>query len=224
MIKYSIVMPYYNRRGQLKETLDTFKMYYGLRKDIEVILVESYLTTTEEDQEVDRLLDYSYLRYSIKRCSTITRNPCVAFNLGANDRYGGKYIILTNPECLHTMDILSKLDAMDLDSNYVVCGCQTPKGGWYQHSVHRPACFHFCSCISRENYLKIGGFDENYQYGIGYDDDDFLWTVRNNNIPVIQRDDLIVLHQNHSRDYQATPLVYVNRAYFNKKWGQHKDE
>ena len=39
-MKYSIIMPYYDRRYQLKKTLESFCIFYSYRQDYEVVLVE----------------------------------------------------------------------------------------------------------------------------------------------------------------------------------------
>lgn len=50
--------------------------------------------------------------------------------------------------------------------------------GWYNHPIHNNRPFHFLSAISRTVLDKIGGFDENFRYGIWYDDNDFLDRIK----------------------------------------------
>lgn len=87
---------------------------------------------------------------------------------------------------------------------------------WYQHSKERNAMFHFCSVMSRQNFEKIKGFDERYCDGIGFDDEELVCRIISGGIHIITRDDLMVIHQEHERDYMDShrDLVEVNRNLF----------
>ena len=52
------------------------------------------------------------------------------------------------------------------------------QNGWYNHSIYRPAEYHWLSAITRNDLFKIGGFDEIYAKGTSFDDDDFLFRVK----------------------------------------------
>jgi hypothetical protein len=124
-------------------------------------------------------------------------------------------IILTNPETPHTMDILQKLDLVDFSNTYIVCDCANViivkdnnefKNSlfrfdrWYQHkTVNRK--LHFCSVISKENFIKCGGFDEQYCMGMCAEDKNFVKRVEQAGIVIETREDLIVNHINHYRGY-----------------------
>jgi glycosyltransferase involved in cell wall biosynthesis len=78
--------------------------------------------------------------------------------------------------------------------------------GWYNHSVYRPVGYHFCSAITRENLLKLGGFDERYARGVGYDDDEILHRIKSEiNLRVAIIDTHIVFHQWHYVSRSDTP-------------------
>ena len=81
--------------------------------------------------------------------------------------------------------------------------------GWYNHSVKRPEAFHFCTAITSDNLRKLGGFDEMYSLGIGYDDNEFIRRVRKF-LSLKFVDDIIVLHQNH---YNPKSKSFQNRKY-----------
>lgn len=68
---------------------------------------------------------------------------------------------------------------------------------WYNHSVHRPVGYHFCSAILRGNMERLGGFDERYAAGIAYEDDELLARIRRIGLQVRIVDDRVVLHQWH---------------------------
>ena len=157
-------------------------------------------------------------------------NPSVAYNQGAKEAHG-EYLILTSPEVMHEADVLAGLDeefAKDPDA-YVVCACRSLKKNgsfhmWYQHSEHRPLNYHFCTAISRENFLKIGGFDEAFGPGHCYDDDDLVMRVKNSHLNIVVRDDLVTAHQWHRRDTRPgvdyRKLEQRNKELFITKWGE----
>jgi len=133
----------------------------------------------------------------------------------------GEFVIMTNPECAHVTDILSGFDE-ELAKNknvYVVAACanggvQTKvpdsfegftyaQSKWYQHSVHYNRCLNWCTVLSKENYIKVGGFNEEFDNGLGRADVQFAKMVRKA-VPFVLRDDLICVHQAHSREHQFT--------------------
>ena len=144
-------------------------------------------------------------------------SPSTAFNDGAKISTG-RYLIITNPECKHEVDILGGLDLI-IDENpnvYIVCGCASlNKDGsfdrWYQHSVHRNKKYHFCSCISRKNFNAVKGFNEDYSIGYGYDDDSFRDRVIYSGITVICCDNLLVSHLWHEKTRPNNYRSLLNR-------------
>lgn len=237
-MKYSFIMPYIDRGGPLYNTLLSFDYHYGKRRDYEVVIVED-LKNSLDDKLHRELLEvvkrfeqiYIVLLTSRRECL----NPAPAFNFGVS-RSLGKYIILTNPECMHTKDILSEMDAIFNNDEwvYVICGCRESdvirqgdhytklayvEGQWFVHTKYNNRRLHFCSALHRETYLKVGGFDEEYARGIGYDDDDFRNTMWAAGVKFVDRDDLLIYHQRHSLNYQKSDeLRDLNRKYYMRKW------
>jgi len=68
---------------------------------------------------------------------------------------------------------------------------------WYNHSVYRPAAYHFVSAISKKNMDILNGFDERYANGIGFDDDEFLFRIKLNKLNIEIHDNPFALHQWH---------------------------
>ena len=86
----------------------------------------------------------------------------------------------------------------------------SPKNGmacWYNHSIKRPEAYHFCTAITADNLKKLGGFDEIYSLGIGFDDNEFIRRVKKF-LPIKFVDKVIVLHQNH---YNPESKSFQNR-------------
>jgi len=243
-IKYSILMPYWNRAPQLANTLASFRHFYSSRKDWEVVIVEDAKNVKDAKFHAafnKVIASYvSYMLITVPEAEKDTYNPAPLFNQAA-DAARGDYFVLTSPECIHTTDILAGLDQEFSRSSslYVVCACKhirprrifyAPESfeykllRWYQHSKRRNVGYHFCSAISRDNYQGIGGFDEEYAHGVAYDDDDFREKVMDAGIPFVYRDDLVVLHQEHPKlsliieRSKYKMLLKRNERYFLSKW------
>lgn len=239
-IKYSIIMPYYKKSRELRITLDSFISLYSGRDDYEIIVVEDYKNAKdiEENKTLINLICHYESTLNIVHCNPMIDNgynPAKLFNVGAKFAKG-YIIVLTNPECSHTVDILGGLDKEFNNEagydHYVVCGCRNVEVlegwdsskieelKWYQHSKYRNKNYHFCSAISLKNYESLGGFDENFSKGIAYDDDDFVDSVVDAGITITQRDDLLVHHINHKNSFELSnydELVKINRKYYIKK-------
>lgn len=236
-IKYSILMPYYKRDIQLSSTLHSFAHFYADRKDYEIIIIED-----AKSDDLDRLYLSMVLKtfdfLNIKRIPGTTNesfSPSTNYNIGAGAS-SGKFLILTNPENMHKVDILFGLDKSfnESDNSYIVCSCLSVnhkslsvskinniEGKWYQHSVIRNTGCHFLSAIRREDYFKIGGFSEEFSAGVGYDDDDFRNKVQKSGIPFIYRDDLQTLHLFHPQASPDMSLFQRNNKIYHEKWGQN---
>jgi len=235
-MKYSILMPYYKRAEQLKATLESFEHFYKNRKDYEIILVVDVKCYSMDNKNILVPLVHTFKNLNIKCIAGTVEesySPSTNYNIGANFS-NGEFIVLTNPENMHTVNILQGLDDEFEKSkdSYVVCSCLSVqekylplenvgrvKGQWYQHSIHRNIGAHFCSAISRNNYFKIGGFSEEFSAGIGYDDDDFRNKVQKSGIPFVYRDDLMTLHLFHEQASKDMNLFYRNNKLYHDKWG-----
>ena len=139
------------------------------------------------------------------------------------------------------MDIFSKLDLVDFSNTYILCDCANvnlmqDNGeffestfkfiSWYQHTT-RNVKYHFCSVISKENYFKCGGFDEQYSLGIASEDYNFIRRVEKAGMKVVCRKDLIVNHIAHPKDYsinieEKKRLIGINTAILKKQIKSNK--
>lgn len=68
---------------------------------------------------------------------------------------------------------------------------------WYNHSVYTPNAYHFMAAMTRNNMSGLGGFDESFANGIGFDDDEFLYRIRGKGLNVEIIDNPYALHQWH---------------------------
>ena len=222
-IKYSVIMPYYNRAKQLEETLKSFDRLYCGRDDFEVVIVRDSKCDYAMNRELADIVEPYDFPIIMIDCKTEKPcyNPATAFNNGAAIS-AGEYLILTSPECSHQDNILAGLDEEfgARPFSYVVCACwavnrkkkkNAPEGVWYQHGEHNNKQYHFCSCLLKKLYLSVGGFDERFTDGYGYDDDAFRDRVRNKGIFFKNRDDLVVFHQLHEKVKPANCRALLER-------------
>jgi len=237
-MKYSIILPYYNRPS-IQFTLTSFHHHYADRNDYEVIILEDSKTDPIYKKLLQDFIDLWKDKINISY--HFYNNPAwiqtKVMNGGAL-LAKGKFIILTSSECMHYTNILKGLDEeFDQDENkYVICSCMNinpienfepsmenvVSTGWLQHSEFGNRQFHFCSSISRDNFHGMGGFDEQYAKGVWYDDDDFIKKIKQVKFPIVPRDDLIAAHIAHDRVYQIQDggnLIFRNLAYYKMKWG-----
>lgn len=233
----SIVTAYHNRRDLFINTLDSIEE--SEVNDYEIIVVDD--SSDDENRLEDLIVRYPKLKIiRIENEDKWWVNPCINFNIGFKEAKGD-IIILQNPECKHYGDVLKKsleindntyfsfaCYSIDEDTTYnkkelIINNKPASKDGdlsWYNHSQFRPKGYHFCSVITKKNLDKLNGFDERYATGIAYDDDEFIYRVKNLPLQVSIIDYPFVIHQWHkSVNYNhldATTLINKNKdLYFN---------
>jgi len=224
-MKYSLIYPYYKRSQLINNLLTSLVQWYAYRFDFEVIFIlDLKNNSTDKDAFFSQLEPFwDKMRIVVVNNDIYTYNSCRAYNVGVKNSTGD-FIVLSSPECIHKVDILSGLDSeFNIDKNvYVVCACESihQDGSfdqWYQHSTYNNRQLHFCTALSRQNYDTLKGFDEDYIYGIAYEDDEWLARVRKGNLKIVLRDDLLVSHLEHSRSYLSENFVAKNRQLYIKK-------
>jgi glycosyltransferase involved in cell wall biosynthesis len=223
-MKVSIVVAYKDRRSQLLKTLDSIH-HFG---DPEIIVVDDGSSET-----IDDIPGITFIR--IEPVDKEWINPCIPYNIGFNEAQGD-IIIIQNPECIHCGDILNysqelkpgrllSFAAYSLDYHLSYDGfplqelrdkiysepqrIQIAHHGWYNHSKYRPEALHFCNMVTRKDLEKIGGFDERYANGVGFDDNEILIRMRRSGMRIDIIDDPFVIHQKHERTDYAN--IWVQR-------------
>jgi hypothetical protein len=220
-MKYSFVMPYYNR-PELRFSLDSYRDLYSYRDDLEVIIVEdskNVIDTEMHTQLLNIVSQYPDISIKVIPDPIESYNPSTKYNLGVKES-SGEIIVITNPEVPHISDVLKFIDNSDMDNLYVICACQavhTVRNGasfkecefsfymWYQHTQYRDVRYHFCTVISKDNFInKVKGFNEIFTKGIAYDDDNFVKRVQKSGMILLPVDDLVTYHIEHSRSYRIS--------------------
>jgi GT2 family glycosyltransferase len=234
----SIVMAYYNRLPQLRYTLTTFKK--SLSKNFEIVIVDDY---SSKEHSIDSIpSEFPSLNFKIIKMQTINSKksyvgPSIPYNIGFRASKGDK-IIIQNPECCHMGDVISYSENNLSDDVYLSFHCfasgkreltdlhknnyldvTTSAGRWYNHSVHRPASYHFTTAITRKNLIELNGFDERYAAGFNYDDDEFIQRIKKKELPIQFVDEPWVVHQYHGKGFNnpLNPVATQDNAVFHNE-------
>lgn len=215
-----IVATYFSRQDQLIKTLASFQQYNP--KDFFVVIVDD---GSPEDIILPEKMPFTVTIIKMREKSWT--NPEPAYNTGI--RYalsqGADIIMLQNAECYHIMDMLTMAGTID-DETYITFGCYSQGKGeaigsvinnrraafdgdsaWYNHPVHRPVGYDFCSAISANNIIRLNGYDERLSFGIAYGDDYLLARIKMLGLKVIITDTPYVIHQWH---YSSKPVNDAN--------------
>jgi hypothetical protein len=239
MNRYSLILPFYNRCRELHYTLQSLKRHYSKYSDrLEIIIVEDSKNEADLKMHYDMisiLQNNKFCHYEFTTDPVVSINSCCKYNRGVG-RASGNIILLSNPEIWHNHDSIEILDNQDFENNYFVFDCESidiyedPEKGlshkwnqWYQHeSINR--LYHFYSAISKENYIKTGGFDERYRFGLAYEDDNFVRRVNQAGIKFVTVT-TPVSHIEHDRSYN-TPQEELDRlrAVNQKLWSSQLEE
>lgn len=233
----SIVTTYFNRKQQLLNTLRSINR--STVKDIEIIITDD--ASIDSERLEDLVDDYSFLKLiRLEPEQKTWINPCIPFNI-AIQHAKGDIIVLQNPECFHKTDILAYMREHITDNTYIsvptfaltskmtnelssgfedfdlsstAIGCEN---GWYNHPTFRACHYHFCAAISRKNIQELGGFDERYAHGIGFDDDDLLRRISRKGINMSFAENQLAYHQHHTNNWaipNSSELIGVNRELY----------
>lgn len=229
----AIVMAYYNRQDLLDRTLESFLQYD--ENEFEVIIVDDASPIPVQIKEYPFLVTVITIAKQDK--DWIMADPSYNIGIGHALKKNADIIILQNPECYHSGNILEYANTVT-DETYITFGCYSrAKGesltaptkdkicdgnglsGWYNHPIHRPVAFHFCSAITANNMRKINGFDERFSDGYWYDDDYLLHQIRTLGLKVEITSEPFVSHQYHESSAPSrnmTNLIAKNEALLNR--------
>lgn len=129
------------------------------------------------DDIVNKVTDNNYLTYGV---------------YSANKEISG-YINDLPYDSEHIFSMI-KSQLMPMNNiNYVGEG----QSCWYNHSIYRPAAYHFVAAMKKKNMDVLNGFDERYSNGIGFDDDEFLHRIKLMGLKIEIHDTPFAVHQWH---------------------------
>jgi glycosyltransferase involved in cell wall biosynthesis len=232
--KIAIVMTYYQRQYQLTKTL--LSIAKSNHKDFEIIIVD--------DGSPDDIVlpELPYKATVIKITDKKWTNPEPAYNTGIIRvlENNPDIIILQNAENYHVGDILTESLSVTPET-YISFGCysideQTTfsdhnifeivfknntgavvdgANSWYNHPVHRPVSYDFCSAITAGNLRKLNGYDERFSDGWAYGDDYLLHRIRKMGLLIEVTENPFVVHQWHYN--RSRPEDWGDRVARNSK-------
>ncbi len=146
---------------------------------------------------------------------------------------GGKYVVtpcysvsLENQARLSTLDVRNP-DLIAATAEAIVpearAACFDGDSGWYEHPVYNPRAFYFLAGMLRSDFVDMGGMDEDFANGWGWEDDDFLRRLQLKGTDVMSLPDSVCLHQHHyssrasEKAYDRQHAFEANRAVFEAK-------
>ncbi len=245
----SVVTAYYNRKKLFVRTLNSMKPYFG-KIDFEVIAVDDGSDDIERLEDLQSEYPFLRIirlekenKWYINSCipfnigfsevrgdKVIIQNPeCFHFdnileyvdkNLQENDYLSFGCFSLdkqnTNDDLLLSNKEYIKKLILENNKTFIKNGDL----GWYNHSVFRPEAYHFCTAMTKDDLYDLGGFDERYANGVGYDDDDFIWRIKAKKMRIDFINECVVLHQNHynySEDKVEEIITQIKESYKRNK-------
>lgn len=242
--KVSIVYAYFQRPAQFDFTLKSIAHHYiEYSNEIEIICIDDSSVGPLRAENVLKESGLNYKYEFVDRSDRKLRNPGPLYNM-AVDMAESDFIMLTNPENFHCGPVVTEALEYKEDNRYIIFGCRPLRHvptsfnmalkdadkmvieeimeGWYQHSVHYNRLLHFASFITKEDYKRIGGFDEDYDRDdiLGYEDNDFVERVLSHGMDIVTIDNPYVAHQPHARSMNGK-AVLGGKNLFRKKWGMN---
>lgn len=215
----SLILPYWDRQQAANMALAKIAQLYA-DLNMEVVVVDDgnkvpFVTP-------DLPLNIRVLTLPLK---DEPKSPVTAWNEGVKFAKG-ETVVLSCIEMLHDEPILQELvDTLKDRKDYALAAAWCIEdNSWHCHSTKPvPTCpdnvgLSFCSAINRDFYLEVGGFDEDYRDGAGYEDRDFIWKLTRAGAKFIMRDDLVILHPKTGSTIHWKPEAFKRNEelYFSK--------
>jgi len=206
-MKLSIVIPYYNRKSLLLNVLKSIE-HYSKGYDTEIIIVDD---GSDKKHEVDfDFIDYKLIR--LERAN-IWRGACIAYNIGFKAAMGD-VIMINSSEVVHMGNVIGYVFKNMTPDKYIAFSTYMANEDelldklifnnfWGVHSSVGNS-IPYCAVIGKEKMDILGGYDERFAKGIGFDDYDFTDRIYNLGLKMIIIDKPFVVHQWHK------PTEYSN--------------
>lgn len=221
----SLILPYWDRQSAADKALVSLDACYR-KAGIEIIVVD------DGNQVPFRLPDIGLpvhiLRLPLKQKPS---SPIVALNRGAAVATG-EIMVLSCIEVIHQQPVLLEM-AEKLETlgpfGYVMAAAWCPEQGeWHcssqSHSrggpqppkgFGRP----FCAAMYRGLFWTVGGFNEEYAEGAGYEDLDFLKTLEAVGALPVFCEDLVVTHPKTEATIRWPAESFArNKAIYERRW------
>jgi glycosyltransferase involved in cell wall biosynthesis len=226
----SIVMPYYNRRELLLNTLKSIEHSKG-EYPIEIVIVDDGSNKEHTINDISDIFPTLNINLIVqKRSLNAWRGPTIAYNIGFAAAKGD-VIMINCAEGFHAGNIidyvfqnfkeksymsfsayagdpkvtetLTKWDGKERINN-VIEKIKPLNNEWHSHSSNYTL-IPYCAAINMEDMKILSGYDEQFEMGIGYDDYEFVDRVKNLGLDLQLIDVPFCIHQWHK------PVLYTNK-------------
>ncbi|MFA5049181.1 MAG: glycosyltransferase [Patescibacteria group bacterium] len=223
----SIVIPYYNRRQLLLNTLKSINRYKS-NYSIEVIIVDDGSSKEHQIYDIDKLFPDLPIKLFVLSCKDKKwRGPCIAYNIGFS-KVSGDTILINSSECYHNGDILNYIFTNMEEKSYISFSTymgspeltkkieegmdwfSTKEVGnayWGSHSSNYTL-IPYCAAINTEDMEILSGYDEQFEIGIGYDDYEFVDRVKNLGLELHLIDSLFAFINGTNQYYTQINEIY----------------
>jgi len=151
-----------------------------------------------------------YVRRSLTSKNYLTFS-CYSTSRHEHSKLG---VLINTPDSLLEKEVLKivSLFKSNGSANHASEDC------WFNHPTFCPNQYHFLSAITRENLQDLGGFDERYGTGYCWDDNEFLWRVKQKGlcVQIVAPEHGFAIHQWHEKGALrgTCPEWYKNKAMF----------
>jgi GT2 family glycosyltransferase len=224
----SVVMVYYDRLNQFKNTLDSYARF-STNKDVDIVIIEEHKNAADKklhEEFIEATKDFRNIRV-YPDVFKGSYNPGPKLNMAVNY---AKYptVLITVPEVMHCGDVffdaVRQLTQNPMQWISYACKSEEDSSGWYQHSIFNSRALHYCAATTKECWKEIGGFDERYIYSLSWEDNDLIRTIYSKAISIKMVDNPFTVHQTHTRCWGLTPeeiqeKIRISQELFKKKWG-----
>tara|TARA_R110002073_G_scaffold217844_3_gene378136 strand:- start:17834 stop:23827 length:5994 start_codon:yes stop_codon:yes gene_type:complete len=96
--------------------------------------------------------------------------------------------------------------------------------GWFNHHIHRPCNYNFLSAITINNLKKIGGFNNDMQNGMWYEDDEILSRIKRIcNVKIVDNINYMAIHLFHNNGSSQNVLNKNSSKLIQKNYLIFKD-
>ena len=231
-ITLSIIMPCFNRADLLLRTFETLLLQeQGL--EYEVIVLDDggtdSLRAVCEDYGNGRRplrlrLPLRYLRLDTK---PIHKNPALAWNIGIHEARGSRVVIQSPEIAYRDFHNIARLASWPLNGREAVIAdvydstwANTEFDGWISGGP-KGRTLPFLACYRRIDLLAIGGFEEAFMDGIGFDDNEFAERFAlSGGRYLFAREQIVAEHLPHPRVADGADGIRINEAIFARVRGQ----
>jgi len=239
----SIAMAYFNRKSLLLNTLKSIAETKFPKDDFEVVIVDDQSNEENRLIDIVNQFDFSINLIELHQIKRFWNRDVLPTNIAISRSLGKHIIlqnpeclhigdvISSTYSRLEAVNGYYSCKSLSVDKSLSDCisidfanrqqivkevltkNTANHKILWYNHPIANPRHYHFTCGMSKENFVRIGGFDLKFMLAGSYADNDFVRRVKLGKIEILTDSglndyDLMTVHQHHEKgDYvDSQPL------------------